>query len=894
MKTLYILDASGYLYRSYFAIRNITNDKGESTNAIYGFIRSIMRLFKDFHPEYFVAVFDGPDNSKSRKAIYPEYKAHRSSMPPDLIYQINWAKAFCDLAGIPSLNIAEVEADDTMGSVAIWAEKQGATVYMCTSDKDMCQLVNDKIFILNTHKENLVLGPKEIEATYGVKPSQIIDFLAIVGDTSDNVPGITGFGPKTAASLLQQFGSLDVILENPQLIPLKRKQEILIQESEKVRLSRKLVTVDTSVPFPYTEEFFKLKQPELATLKEFYSKLNFHSLLKDMEENPFFTALAPDSAEKEKKCEEITDYQIIKEASHLNELIELLIKEKEICVNILTESDHPLKSDILAIAFCVGPETGKACYIPAEPEFLQRLKPLFESDTICFYGHEMKKMLHALANKGISLGSLSFDTHIASYLLNSSMRHQSLTDLSMEYFGKSVPSLQDLIGKGKKVLNPIDLPVETLAQVGCAEADYTCRLKKILEKQLAERHLKKLFVELELALTPLLFRMERNGIHIDLPYLKNLSVEIGKKIEKVTEEIYLEAGEHFNLNSPKQLSHILFTKMGIPPLKKIASGHSTNADVLESLKGNYPIAFKLLEYRQLEKLRSTYIDALPSEIEPKTGRIHCTFNQTGTATGRLACQNPNLQNIPVRSEEGKKIRAAFRPEKSDWSYLAGDYSQIELRILAHLSEDPILLEAFNNNEDIHSHTASVIFNVPLDKVTPEERHRAKAVNFGVIYGQQAFGLAQELNISAKEAASFIDIYFKRYKQVKEFVEECKEKTRQTGKAVTITGRERAIPEIHSKNGVIRSAAERLSVNTPLQGSAADIIKMAMLSIDKKMKVANLRSFMILQIHDELIFEAPDGELPLLKTLVLDAMQQVYPLKIPLIVDIVIGKNWKEC
>jgi DNA polymerase-1 len=890
MEKLYILDASGYLYRSYFAIRQMTNAKGESTNALFGFIRSVLKLIKDFQPTHLVAVFDGPDNALFRTNMYADYKAHRKGMPKDLLYQISWAQQFCQLMGIPELMIPGVEADDTMGSVARWAAEQGAITYLCTSDKDMCQLVNERIFILNTFKDNLILGPKEVEEQFGVPPSQMIDFLAMTGDSSDNIPGLSGFGPKTAADLLKQFGSLDYILDHPTEVSGRKKQETLMQEREKVLLSRRLVTIDTQVPFTQEENFFKLGQPTLVPLREFYIYMNFSTLLRELE-----AQLGPPPAQIESEGE--VSYQLVDDWPSLEKLVHHLAQQKAICVDTETTSIHPMWSNLVGIGLGVEPK--KAWYIPVNGQLglesvIKALKPLFENSAIGFYGHNLKYDYHVLLNYGIKIANICFDTILASYLLNSHSRQHSLDHLSLELFGKVKISIQDLIGKGKNQISMQEVPLDKICLYCCEDVDYTVRLKEVLAPQLEERGLNTLFYQLELPLLSVLAKMERHGIFVDTPYLHHLSAELGKDIALLAEDIYAMAGETFNLNSPKQLSQILFDKLGIRPPKKTATGHSTNAEVLESLKGDYPIAAKLLEYRSLEKLRSTYVETLPQEVHPQTHRIHCTFNQSVAATGRLSCQDPNLQNIPVRTEVGRRIREAFRPQRPGWSYLAADYSQIELRLLAHLSEDPMLVNAFLANEDIHTFTASQIFNVSLDQVTREQRNQAKTVNFGIMYGQQAFGLAQELGIDPKTAAAFIQMYFQRYHKVKEFLDRCKLEARRTGKAVTLLGRERVIPEIKSPNVAIRTMAERLAINTPIQGTQADLIKMAMLEIDQKLAERKLKAYMILQIHDELLFEVPNEELEEVKQLVYDVMVGVMPLKVPLVVDINIGKNWKEC
>ena len=890
MNTIYVIDASGYIYRSYFAIRQMTNSKGESTNALFGFIRSLLKLMNDFHPSHLVAVFDGPNNTSKRTEIYADYKAHRKEMPGDLLYQIHWAQTYCEHMGIPSLTIPGVEADDTMGSLAQWASHLNASTFLCTSDKDMCQLINEQVFVLNTYKDNLIIDSQGVVQQFGVLPNQMIDFLSITGDSSDNIPGIPGLGPKTAAELLKTFGSLRYLLEHPTEIPGKRKQELFIQHHDQALLSQRLVTIDTQVPIPTDPLYYQLRSPDYGPLREFYAQHNFTSLIREMG-GPTTPLPAP-----VKEAEDV-NYQLVDDENALKELIDYLKTQKEICLDTETTSLSPLNAELVGIGLGVEPK--KAWYIPVNGQLgldkvLRALKPIFEDPSIGFYGHHLKYDYHILANYAIQLAHISFDTILASYVLSSHSRQHSLDHLSLEIFDKIKIPIESLIGKGKSQINMQQVPIDKVCEYCCEDIDYTIRLKQILSSQLEQRKLTHILYDIELPLLPILAQMERHGIYVDTAHLRHLSKEIAKEIANCVEAIYAMAGETFNLNSPKQLSEILFNKLGIKPPKKTATGHSTNADVLESLQNEYPIAKKILEYRTLEKLRSTYIETLPKQINAMTHRIHCNFNQSMAATGRLSCQDPNLQNIPVRTPIGREIREAFRPQQKDWIYLAADYSQIELRLLAHLSEDPMLLEAFNSNEDVHTFTASQIFGVALEEVTPEQRYQAKAVNFGTIYGQQAFGLAQLLGIDSKTAATFIHMYFDRYKNVKKFLNHSKELARQSGKAVTLQGRERLIPEINSKNALIRTAAERLAINMPIQGTQADLIKIAMISIDKKLKEAKMESYMILQIHDELLFEVAPDELNQMQKLVKESMEAVMSIKVPLIVDIHIGKNWKEC
>lgn len=890
MNKIYLIDAVNYLYRSYFAITSMTNQKGESTNGLFGFIRSIYKLINEFSPNHLIAVFDGPESTKSRKAIYKEYKGNRGKMPEDLFPQLERAIEWCEIAGIPYLSVPEVEADDTIGSIARWAEKKHIDVFICTSDKDFGQLVSEHIKILNTFKDNLILDREGIKNAFGVYPEQIIDYLAMMGDASDNIPGLEGFGPKTAASLLGEFGTLDHILAHPEKVSGQKKQDTLIKGKEIALLSRELATIHLGVEFPQEEDFFRLREPEMEKVKAFYHEMHFLSLLKDLEARP--------SVEKTPVVEEIeTEYVLVDEKAALDELIAKLMKEAEICLDTETTSLKPMEARLVGIGFGISP--GKAWYIPLNGKLgrhtvIEALKPLLSHPHVSFYAHNMKYDLHILLNEGLPAPSICFDTIIASYLLNPQNQRHGLDQLALEKFGKVKIPIEVLIGKGKSQLTMDQVPLESIKDYCCEDVDYTCRLKTLFQKEIEEKNLSEVLQNIEIPLIPVLTAMERRGIYVDVKKLKHVSEELAQQIKILQDHIFEAAGETFNLNSPKQLSVILFEKMKIKPPKKTATGFSTSADVLESLQDSSPVIKYILEYRVLEKLRSTYADALPEQIYPPTGRIHCTFNQSVAATGRLSCQDPNLQNIPVRSAIGKKIRAAFEPELRNWSFLSGDYSQIELRLLAHLSDDPVLIKAFNEGEDIHAYTASLVYGIPLKDVTPEMRHQAKAVNFGIVYGQQAFGLSQELGINYKEAAEFIEKYFQRYQRVKDYFNFCIENARKTGRAITMTGRQRPIPEIHSKNPSLRALAERLAMNTPLQGTAADIIKIAMIRIQEALEKNAGLGYMILQIHDELLFEVPDDRIDQLKVLVKNIMENVIELKVPLSVDISIGKNWGEC
>ncbi|NGX50800.1 MAG: DNA polymerase I [Chlamydiae bacterium] len=887
MKNLYILDAVSFLFRSYFAIGQMTNQRGESTNALYGFIRSVQKIIKDFSPGNLVAVFDGPDNKRSRVKIYEEYKSNRTGMPEDLFPQLALAHNYCSYAGIPYLVEEGVEADDLIGVIAKWAEKKGMEVFICSSDKDLCQLITDRIFMLNTHKGNLLIDREKVEELHGVKPEQIVDYLAIMGDKSDNIPGIPGFGPKTAAALLQEYGSLNNILLNLDEMKNQKRAEKIRTHKADALMSQQLAQLIVDVPYPEEELFYQIKSPDLEKLGALYRDMNFNTLLRELSE---MGSTAPEEERPPIDAEEV-DYQLIDDLEGLWELIKTLQEAPSVCIDTETHTLEPMRARLVGVGFCIEPR--KAWYIPMNGKLgldaaLKELKPLIENPAIAFYGHNIKYDIHILRNHGIKLKNIGFDTMIASYLLNPQKNRHGLDELTLEKFHHQKIAIKDLIGTGKKQKSLSDLPIEEVGNYCSEDVDYTCRLKELFEKELERGALAKIFYEIELPLIPVLVDMERFGMYLDGEQLHSMSGMLREKLKIIEREIYDLAGEEFNIKSPKQLAAILFDKMEISLKGK---KKSTRADILEGLKKEHPIAGKILTFRGLEKLRSTYVDTLPLQVYEDTGRIHCTFMQTIAATGRLSCKDPNLQNIPIRSEEGRKIREAFKPDREDWCYLSADYSQIELRLLAHMSNDPKLLAAFQNNEDIHASTAASVFDLPLDQVTREMRAQAKAVNFGILYGQQAFGLSEGLGIDIRDAALFIKKYFERYPDVKAFIEACKERVRESGVATTLFGRERPIPEINSPNGMIRAAAERLAVNTPLQGSQADIIKKAMIKIHETL---NKEAHMVLQIHDELIFELPRAHVEETERRVREIMENIVSLSIPLTVNIAIGKNWGEC
>ena len=892
MNRLYIIDASNYLFRAYYAIRGMSNPKGLATNALFGFVRSIEKLKKDVSPEHLVCVFDGPNNKHSRTKLYPDYKGHRAEIPEDLPHQINLAKVFCEVSKTPFVEVPDVEADDAMGSIAKWAEEKGCEVFLCSSDKDLCQLVSEKVKVLQTHKDNLIIDSKGVVEKFGVLPEQIIDYLAIMGDSSDNIPGIPGFGPKTASELLGKHQTLQNILDNPDILEKKSRIEKVKKERDSAIISRKLATIDTGLKIPEKEDFYQLPSDISDELVTFYEEMNFRALLKGVTEGR-----VPPKISTPKIVQ--TKYTVVDDEKSLTNLIKQLAEAKEVSLNLETTSLDKMLGEI--VGFGLTDRETSAWYIPLNgalgvEKALKLLKPFLETYQR-FFGHNIKYDMHILANHDIWIGGISFDTMLASYLLNSNLNRHNLDDLVLEHFDHKMTPLSDLVGKKKKD-EPSNISEVEVGKVSnyCGEnVDYTFRLRKSFLPRLKERNLLPLLEQVEMPLVPVLFKMERHGILADKDELSSLSKEFHKKLEKIQETIFKMADQEFNLNSPKQLSEVLFENLKIRIAgKKTKSGYSTGAEVLEALKEDHPIIPLILEYRTLEKLRSTYIDSLPLEINSETGRIHCSFNQSVTATGRLSSKGPNLQNIPIRTEDGRKIRKAFKPEKMGWSFLSLDYSQIELRILAHLSGDENLISAFINNEDVHVVTASQVFDLPLKEVTKEMRFKAKAVNFGILYGQQAFGLSRELGIDIRDARDFIERYFEQYPKVKEFLESCKTEAIDTGAVKTLLGRERLLPDANSKNHMVKAQALRFAVNTPIQGTQADIIKMAMVKIDKLLFDKPELGYMILQIHDELIFECPDKGLPTLEKEVKAIMEGIIQLKVPLKVDISVGKNWGDC
>ncbi|MDE3047887.1 MAG: DNA polymerase I, partial [Verrucomicrobiota bacterium] len=649
MEKIYILDAVNYLFRSYYAIGPMLNDKGQSTSALFGFIRTVQKLIREFAPTHLICVFDGPDNKKSRQTVYAEYKMHRKGAPEDLFPQFEWAYEYCALAGIPSLSVAGVEADDTMATIALWAEKQGAKVFICSSDKDLMQLVNDHIFLLHVHKDNLLIDAAKVQELYGVRPDQMLDLLAIMGDASDNIPGLEGFGPKTAASLLQQFGTLDYLLAHPEAVKGDKKQNVLRTQQKEALMSRELATLHTQVDVPHKEDFYRLKEPDRARLTDLFQTMKFNTLIRELNAPRPSQPAPPVEAPQCKAALHLDrhDYHLVDDEKALIDLLARLSAEKEVGIDTETTELDPLLAHLVGIGFAVEP--GEAWYVPLNGRMEKKrvvtlLKEFFATAPCAFFGHNLKYDSHILENLGIRIRHIGFDTLIASYLLDPQKRRHNLDDLTLEKFTRVKIPLESLIGKGKKQISMRDVPIDKVKEYCCEDIDYTTRLKALFEPELKERKLDRILREIELPLLPILAGMERAGIFLDVEQLRGVGEGLVKDLHQIKQRIFAHAGEEFNLNSPKQLGAVLYDKMGLK-----ANTSSTSADVLEVLAEEHTIAKEILAYRTLEKLRSTYVEALPNAVNPITGRIHCTFNQSVAATGRLSSQDPNLQNIPVHS-----------------------------------------------------------------------------------------------------------------------------------------------------------------------------------------------------------------------------------------------------
>jgi DNA polymerase I len=895
-KQLILVDGSSFLFRAYHAVPPLTSANGDPTNAIYGVSNMLRKLMADHNTDYFTVVFDAPGKT-FRHDLYDQYKANRPPMPDDLRVQIEPLHNLIRTMGLPLIIEPDVEADDVLGALAQQAAKEGFEVIISTGDKDMAQLVTDKITLENT-MSNTRLDEAGVMEKFGVRPDQIIDYLALMGDSVDNIPGVPKVGPKTAAKWLNEYGTLDNLMTNADKIKGKIGEN-LRNSLAQLPLSRELTTIKCNLDLTYHLDDLKYQTCDKAELKQQLAELGFSSWLKMLDQTE------SDAAEQSEKPELIeTDYQTILSRDHLNRWLEKLEQADLFAFDTETSSLNYSQAEIVGVSFAI--KAGEAAYLPLAHDYpdapvqldrtatLRLLKPLLENPTKAKLGQNLKYDSNVLANHGIELQGIRHDTMLESYVFNSTATKHNMDDLAKFYLGHETIHYEDVAGKGAKQIPFQEVALEQAAPYAAEDADITLRLHQTLNHKLREQTAAyELYENIEIPLVPVLSRIERTGVLIDSDMLAHQSMELANHIAAIEQHAHDLAGHSFNLGSPKQIQEILYDKLQLPVLKKTPKGQpSTNESVLQELAVDYPLPKLLLDFRSMSKLKSTYTDKLPQQINSKTGRVHTSYHQAVTATGRLSSSDPNLQNIPVRSEEGRKIRQAFIAPPG-YKIVAADYSQIELRIMAHLSRDNGLLSAFSQGEDIHSATAAEVFGVGIEQVTSDLRRSAKAINFGLIYGMSAFGLGQQLGLPRNQAQSYIDMYFERYPGVKQYMDTTRELAREQGYVETLFGRRLYLPEIKSRNNARRQYAERTAINAPMQGTAADIIKRAMITTDSWLQQSKVDIKMIMQVHDELVFEIAETALESGVVRIRELMSSAAQLDIPLLVDIGTGDNWDQ-
>jgi DNA polymerase-1 len=899
---LVLFDGNALVHRAFHAMkeRPLTVSKtGERVEAVYGFTRTVLKVLRELQPSHWAIAFDRPTPTFRHREL-ETYKEGRPRTPDELVSQFQRVRQLVQTLNIPVFEVEGYEADDVLGTLARQASAQDMEVVIVTGDMDAVQLISPQVRVLMPQRnlrDTVVYDERAVQERYGINPAQIPDLKGLIGDPSDKLPGLPGVGEKTAARLLQQFGSVEGIYRSLHQVTPPKLKETLEAEEEKARQNKRLATIVVDVPTTFEPSRCKVGEYDRHKLLELLRELEFYSLLSslpEIEEPP----RQGESGEKGISTAPQGEYQLITTPEALDRLARELSSAGTFALHLVTAPEAPGHSWLVGIA--LSPAPGKAYYLPVGhrggeeqlpwQQVMTRLKPLLEEPDIPKVAYDGKTVINTLANLGVQLANLGFDPMIAAYLLGD--RALELRALALSWLGLEIPSPEARGGARAKRVSAAEMPVALMAQQACMEVDISGRLRPVLEQKLQEGELEKLFAQVEMPLVPVLASMERHGIALDTSLLGQMSQSLGGQLLKLEKEIYDSVGHSFNINSPQQLSAVLFEELKLPPARRTKSGYSTDASVLEGLREAHPVVPAILEYRQLAKLKSTYIDALPALINPETGRVHTKFNQTVTTTGRLSSSDPNLQNIPVRGELGKQLRKAFIAA-SPYLLLAADYSQIDLRVLAHLSQDPGLLEAFQKEEDIHLATAAQIFAVSPAEVTPDMRRLAKTVNFGVIYGISAYGLEQATELSREEATRFIESYFEKHPKVREYIESTKQQARERGYVQTLLGRRRYLPEINSSNQQIREAAERMAINMPVQGTAADIIKLAMIQLYQEMERRKLESRMILQVHDELLFEVPPEEVEEMKRLVEEIMPHALELSVPLKVEAKLGKSWGE-
>ncbi len=926
-KKLFLLDAYALIYRAYFAFAKNprVNSKGQNTSAAFGFSNVLIDVIKTERPTHLAVVFDPPGGSEHRQAEFEAYKAQREEMPEDIRSMIGPIKDIVHAFNIPMIEMAGHEADDVIGSMAKIAEQRGYLTYMMTPDKDYGQLVSERTFIYKPGRGGNppeILGVKEVCEKFEVQnPLQVIDILGLWGDASDNIPGIPGIGEKTAKTLIAKYGSVESLIEHAHELKGKQ-QENVVAFAEQGRISKMLATILIDLDVPFDEEHLTICPPNPEAVREIFTQLEFRNLMlkvlgEELQitstakpkvngqldlfssvEDPGTAEIAPNTSFKNIETE-APSYHLITTEQERKELFELLSEYPTLCFDTETTGTDSLNDLLVGVSFAVNAK--EAFYVPVPLDrdqamaILEVFQPLFQHPNIEKVGHNTKFDLQVLARYGLHLEGPLFDTMVAQYLINPEAK-QGMDFMAQYYLGYQTISIESLIGKkGKGQGNMGELAPEEIYQYACEDADITLQLRNLLVQEIEKPHLKELFYSMEMPLIQVLSKMEEEGIAIDVPALKSYSIELQETLVRLHDEIIADVGVPFNVDSPKQLGEILFDHLKISSkAKKTKTGqYATSEEVLQKHEHDHPIIPKLLEYRQLRKLKSTYVDPLPELCSPRDGRIHTSFMQTVTATGRLSSNNPNLQNIPIRTAKGREIRRAFVARGPEFKIMSVDYSQIELRIIAALSEDPSMIKAFKEGLDIHAATAATVYKVPIGEVSREQRSAAKAVNFGIIYGQSAFGLAQNLGISRTEAKGIIDAYFEQFGTIKSYMDHVIAFAREHGYVETIMKRRRYLPDINSANAMVRGYAERNAINAPIQGSAADIIKMAMIAVEKAMKAHSLQSKMILQVHDELLFDVHLSEQEAMKALVKEAMESAVNLAVPMVVEMEIANNWLE-
>ena len=896
-KRLFLIDGYATLYRSHFAlIRNpLITSYGLPTSALFGFTNQVLKLLRKEKPDYLAAVFDTREKT-FRHERFPEYKATREKMPDELQEQLPHLWNLLNAMQIITLSKPGFEADDIIGTLAREGSNDGLDVFIVSGDKDFMQLVNDHVFLYTPGGRSMdirIYDSKGVEEKWGVPPEKMIDFLGLMGDASDNIPGVRGVGEKSAKKLIIEFGSLENALKNAEKNTNKRVRNGLLECKENALLSKELVTIDTNVELDCEVSDLTLSEFDTKSLRDLFQEFEFFGLVKQLDE------MEADLQTKEKTQKK--NYETITDKNSLKSFVASIKKGNLLSLDLETTSVDPMQAEIVGLSFSIRPDSG--VYIPLQykdkgknhfgkdelSKVMNTVKPILEDSTIPKTGQNVKFDALIYKRHGVDVHGIVFDTMIAAHLSSPETRSYKLDKLALEFLNYRMVPIEELIGSGRNQITMAEVDLKNAAFYAAEDADVALQLTKILEEKLGEHNLLDFFNRVELPLLEVLLEMEYSGTYVDVNHLDEMSSDLAGKLDSLSKNILKESGTEFNINSTQQLAQILFDVLELPKIKK----RSTAEDVLKRLQDQHPLPGMILQYRKMNKLKNTYLDPLKDYIHPETGRIHSSFNQTVAATGRLSSTNPNFQNIPIRTDEGREIRKAFRAREEGWKIFSADYSQVELRIMAHLSQDPGLMKAFQNEEDVHARTASLVFGVPLEDVLPEMRRTAKIVNFGIMYGAGPFRMSQELGIPRGEGMAIIEAYFNQYAGIKDYIDRTLEQARKQKWVTTMLGRRRPVWEINSQNQIRRQAAERMAINMPIQGTAAEMIKLAMISIHEKMRKENLKTMMILQVHDELIFEVPKEEIDKVKSIVISEMESALSLSVPIVVDWGIGDSWYE-